>query len=146
MDTVKPKTPQETFDTVASHLLAQNRQAVSADGPCQYRIVVGPDTLTCAVGCLIPEARYSPDLEGAVIILDQAQRDKFEAIHPKCGQLREVPVLEGYGLELWPLLRSLQHVHDLSQPDAWRVKLFDVAEAFKLSPAVIERKEGELSP
>jgi hypothetical protein len=50
---------QKTFDTVLAHLRRQGRPALNKEG-CRYRT---SDGLMCAVGCLIPDARYSPDIE-----------------------------------------------------------------------------------
>lgn len=52
-------TPQEIFDTVATHLLTQNR--MSHNGiTCLYR---GPNGTKCAAGVLIPEKDYSISME-----------------------------------------------------------------------------------
>lgn len=55
-------TNQEIFDTVAVHLLTQNKRATKANcsTTCQYRTSEG---LKCAVGCLIPDEKYTPEME-----------------------------------------------------------------------------------
>ena len=50
---------QEVFSIIVSHLFKQNRRAQNADG-CAYR----EGELRCAVGVLIPDDLYSPNLEG----------------------------------------------------------------------------------
>ena len=59
-------TRQEIFETVAKHLLKQGRQSKitstsqSQWAGCMYR---GPDGTSCAVGCLIPDDKYNPNME-----------------------------------------------------------------------------------
>ena len=62
-------TPQEIFDTVARHLFTQGERSIAAstdyyedDVNCMYR---SPSGMTCAVGCLIPDAAYLPSMEGS---------------------------------------------------------------------------------
>lgn len=52
---------QEAFDLMVAHLIAQGKPAVSPYGHCVYR---GPDGTKCAVGILIPDDVYHPDMEG----------------------------------------------------------------------------------
>lgn len=52
---------QEVFNIIVAHLFKQNRRAQNADGDgCAYR----DGELRCAVGVLIPDDLYSPNLEG----------------------------------------------------------------------------------
>lgn len=53
---------QEIFDTVARHLFKQGKQSVGEDGCCKYR---GQDGLKCAVGALISDGDYRPEMEVA---------------------------------------------------------------------------------
>lgn len=99
-------TNQEIFDRVLNHLRTQRVASFGTDprlsAPqievCLYR---GPANTTCAVGCLIPDDLYDPDMEGQNI-----------------GTLaRAFPEL----LELFPreqhiLLNSLQYMHDSLMP------------------------------
>lgn len=50
---------QEIFDTVAKHLIAQGRPASVGD-ICYYRM---PDGAKCALGVLIPNECYTPEME-----------------------------------------------------------------------------------
>ena len=52
-------TPREMFETVAGHLLRQGRQSLR-DGKCAYRGGIG---CKCAVGVLIADEHYTPELE-----------------------------------------------------------------------------------
>lgn len=85
-------TKQQVFDHVVRHLINQGAPAVTHHGACKYRM---PNGTSCAVGCLIPEDRYDPRMEG-ITIEDLATR------YPHLG-IRS---------DLVPLLRDLQEVHD----------------------------------
>ena len=119
-------TPQEIFDTVARHLFAQGTQAYDADvSRCQYR---GPGGTKCAVGCLIPDEAYDPEMEGwSAKALWQSFKDKPGFPH-------------WTGAEVSLLVR-LQGVHDSDY--AWesesslRSMLADVADTFKLDAGVL---------
>ena len=67
-------TPQEIFDTVATHLFTQGERAgifVDEDddfGPefeCRYRT---PHGAKCAVGVLLPDEVYDPAMEGRSVL------------------------------------------------------------------------------
>lgn len=92
-------TKQEVFETVARHLFAQGRQAMTLDAGCMYR---GPDDTKCAVGCLIPDEMYSPDMEFKAVAALVAGKDDLGYFLPDV-------VLENQGL-----LTTLQGVHDSS--------------------------------
>lgn len=123
-------TNQEVFDHVARHLLEQGARSVQEIGGrrrpymCNYR---GARGLSCAVGCLIPDALYDPSMEG-----DRAD----DAVGPMGPHSDRFDYLHG----AMPLLRSLQEVHDEVGPLAWKEALFRVATRHDLDPAVI--KEG----
>jgi hypothetical protein len=53
---------EQIFDTVAKHLLKQNKKSFIADndGVCAYR---GQDNTMCAVGCLIKDEDYDSVIE-----------------------------------------------------------------------------------
>jgi len=52
-------TMQQEFDAVVAHLYKQGRPAMN-DGACAYRSM---DGLMCAVGCRIPDAVYTDEME-----------------------------------------------------------------------------------
>jgi hypothetical protein len=85
---------QETFDTVVSHLRRQNAKAVGNYGLCVYRSTNGRK---CAVGCLIPDDKYSPSLEGHSLEVE------FQ------NELKAILAEEGHDLDL---VRQLQVIHD----------------------------------
>lgn len=61
--------PQEIFDTIALHLFTQGKRATDFNQSynwkvCRYRT---SDGLKCAAGCLIPDDKYDPKMEGWAI-------------------------------------------------------------------------------
>lgn len=114
---------QAIFDIVSNHLLTQGERAQrptfwsSQMAMCAY---FNQETgLKCAVGCLIPEERYHPDLEGwslmSVSVKTALDLDRF--VDPDLALA---------------LLHDLQSVHDDALPDQWRTALEDVADAHGL--------------
>jgi hypothetical protein len=100
-------TPQEIFDTVATHLFTQGERAgifVDEDddsGPefkCQYRT---PHGAKCAVGVLLPDEVYDPAMEGSSVL------GICEAGFQVPSWIASTP----------NLLRDLQQVHD--EPLSW---------------------------
>lgn len=53
--------PQDVLCTVLRHLRQQGRRAADSRGQCYYRT---PEGLRCAIGCRIPDERYTPEIEG----------------------------------------------------------------------------------
>jgi hypothetical protein len=52
---------QAIFDTVVAHLGKQGRPAINTENSCLYR---GPDGTKCAVGFLLKDKQYKPEMEG----------------------------------------------------------------------------------
>lgn len=124
---------QEVFNKVAKHLLDQNEKAYDySTRKCTYR--QKPNGLACAVGCLIPEAKYSRlmDFTGAPIRSN--------------GRVRDVLREEGIDVdspEGLNLLCSLQSVHDFHFPDKWRTELRRVAATFDLDVPEFLKPEND---
>lgn len=97
-------TQQEIFTRVASHLLAQNRRSF-LHGRCAYR---GDNGDMCAVGCLITDEAYTPNLEGCTV-----------------GKASVIRALEASGIsvEHTGFLAELQEFHDNTIPTFWRQSL-----------------------
>lgn len=122
-------TLQETFNTVALHLLTQNARSVrictddeddeaAPDGStCLYR---SHDGLKCAVGILIPDELYSRSMEGNACEFDPV-----------------LPVLQRLGHDP-DLCARLQQVHDSYFPSEWYRQLLDVARTCNLSTDAME--------
>ena len=123
-------TKQETFDTVAKHLLTQNAKA-NGEGfcgatTCMYR---APDGKQCAAGCLIPDDRYTPELERNSVMCHSGDGVGRPF---KVGEL----IIElGHDLQL---VYELQRVHDYYQPEEWPNYLRGLARDFGLSTEVLD--------
>lgn len=100
---------QQMFDTVVKHLLAQGERSVAIinyENRCMYRF----EGLKCAVGCLIPDDLYIPEMEGLNVA---GLLDKYPA-------LKESIPHQNLALEL-------QYVHDEVPVDKWRGELVRIA-------------------
>lgn len=51
---------QELFDRIIDHFIKQGHRAMNEAEDCIYR---GPNGDMCAIGCLISDEAYTPDLE-----------------------------------------------------------------------------------
>lgn len=108
---------QAIYNKVRDHLLKQGRAAkFSCAGylVCAYR---GDDGTACAVGCLIPAARYSPEMEGLSL--------QYLISGGRLPRVSERTLA---------LLQSLQSVHDTTQPYTWATELAHVARLHGLKP------------
>lgn len=126
-------TPQETFDKVTRHLLTQKAVSELKGVGCRYRADNG---LKCAVGCLIPDDKYSPDIEGTPVGPDFFDLE-IGFFPPRALALRTLLTdlgLSGQG----KLLSRLQHVHDSFDSSDWPDRLRRVAKDFNLSTAVLD--------
>lgn len=97
-------TPQEIFDKVATHLFTQGVQSRNKNGgTCLYR---GPNNTSCAVGCLIPDELYDPEMDGFY------DGEKFIYSGHSVQFILRKHTLPSYFLENKGLLNYLQEVHD----------------------------------
>lgn len=104
-------TRQETFDIVVNHLRKQGRKAIDENGHCRYRT---DDGCKCAAGCLIPDDKYSPDLEGNNIWYTPIYNILFKL---------------GHDLSL---VGRLQQIHDKYDINDWEDGFKDTAKRFGL--------------
>jgi hypothetical protein len=105
---------QATFDRVVSQLRRQNAKAMGAFGLCLYRAANGR---RCAVGCLIPDGKYSPSLECQSLELETS------------GELRAILEEEGHDVNL---VRQLQMIHDTVLIHHWETEFEKLAGKYKL--------------
>ena len=106
-------TDQELFDTVTTHLLTQNARSVGNCGDCRY---YGTNGRKCAIGCLIPEDKYVPSMEGAPI----DSREIREATGITTARQVDLAI-------------QLQDVHDAYGVKQWRDTLQKVANHYELT-------------
>jgi hypothetical protein len=96
-------TNQEIFDKVVRHLAAQGGKSML--GPrCRYRADGGKK---CAIGCLIPDDYYEPEMEGLSVAMRRVRRG-----------LKDLLELDGDNDERLDILRSLQLCHDNARVNA----------------------------
>lgn len=129
-------TEQEIFDTVARHLLIQGKQArvklnpLSTDGSaitrCTYGTWAGPK---CAIGCLFTEAEFAP---GEIV-------EVFENLGTWVKVAKDVPNMIPERLRNHEdFLDELQQIHDHTNPDEWRHKLYKFASYYGLKITALE--------
>lgn len=148
-------TAQEVFDAVATHLLTQNARSVTEDSPgtCLYR---GPEGRKCAIGALIPDSLYRPEIENVPsnLFFDVAYRDvenvnqwtsskdgKTTLFSPEI-QLVLLRIGVRIGLDNASLCTQLQFIHDNAYVDDWPDKLREVAKRRGLSYDVVDQIRG----
>lgn len=91
-------TPQQIFDKVAAHLIAQGRPARDVFNSCKYRLpTFDGRVLMCAIGALIPDDKYDPAMEGLDVY---GLLSSFGDVVPE------------YFHDQRPLLDALQQAHD----------------------------------
>lgn len=114
-------TEQELFDTVAKHLLTQNKKSglVNVRGNVEECLYRGPDGLKCAIGVLIPDEKYTTDLEN------------LKATDPVIIEAANLQGVETLG-------DDLQHVHDMFHPKEWPQRLKALAKDYKLNSNVVD--------
>ena len=114
-------TEQEIFDKVTVHLLTQNLKSRETPwgGKCKYRDDRGHK---CAVGILIPDELYKPEMEGFT----------YAALR------RGYPEL---GFMDWSttLPTALQMMHDGKEPYEWKKELRSIANGYKLDASILDR-------
>lgn len=125
---------QEIFDKVAAHLLTQKAKSLKVsrnDGitgeECRYRGMRG---MKCAVGCLIPDELYNPDMEGKRV---GALLEHFPQLHPFFFDEHETLPTETISL-----LDELQGIHDTTHMRNWTFNLRAAARNFRLDARVID--------
>jgi hypothetical protein len=123
------KTAQEIFDTVLNHLRKQGvasavlHDSVVGAWSCCYR----QGSLSCAVGCLIADEAYTPEMEG-------------EAVGVGDGEVLKALLKSGVnGYHDGDLLTHLQIAHDSHMPKEeghsmlrWEESMQGIAQQHKL--------------
>ena len=97
---------QTVFDKVVKHLLTQKRRSMGKK-LCAYR---GKDGDMCAVGCLISDKAYDPEIEGFVVSLPLVQGKLAESGVPTHNKMIH-------------LLTDLQYIHDRRPINLWKTAL-----------------------
>lgn len=112
VDIIPYKDHQQIFEIVSKHLLTQNQRSTGAlrNSPfegCAYR---GRNGLKCAVGCLIPDELYNPNIEDITIdgLLENDDNTNLKELF--------------YAVE-YRFLTELQTIHDRVDPNKWECSL-----------------------
>lgn len=98
---------------------------------CAYR---GNYGRKCAAGWLIPDEKYTPDLEGSSVASSVDETVRLDSIEGRACRLAKIILEEGHDLSL---VRDLQKMHDRTHADLWsqeiKDKLQDLARVWGLS-------------
>lgn len=98
---------QEIFDKVVNHLRKQNAKSVDpVTNTCLYR---GPNGMKCAVGCIIPDKDYLPEMEGKTCKYSDIHSEK-DGIVGRYLYKNNLP---------FNLLYELQLIHDEADVKYW---------------------------
>lgn len=123
---------QEIFDKVARHLFTQGKPSVLeyeiGDTRCRYR---GEDGTKCAIGILIKDEFYTPEIEDLNMRSDTVRK----IVRLSLGVSR-------LGVGVADLLGCLQQVHDGEDPKFWPEDLRSTAMEFGLNADVVDEFTG----
>lgn len=133
---MKNVTLQEVFDRVVNHLLMQNAQSfASKNGEiCAYR---GADGLMCAVGCLIPDNLYKPEMDAPETVEHMGTYISSTDImgiadHFGLDGLFDFTVTDCSADQFIMHLAKLQFIHDKTPPKMWEFELKKLADQYNL--------------
>lgn len=119
-----PPTLQQVYDVVRAHLLTQGKKSTSTIGMCKYRADETPTCpVKCAAGVLIPDALYTPVMEGKSIISHNWNNlpvDRQPEFVRWVGPLKQ-------------LVSSLQQIHDSYPVTSWEYLLNQLGDKYKLT-------------
>ena len=99
---------QEIFDKVCKHLLEQGCKSMGNSQACLYR---GSNGTQCAVGCLITDEAFKPELNSLPV-----HNSRVREMLCQSG-------IDGHDAELVHLLRELQSIHDEDEVEDWAENL-----------------------
>lgn len=115
---------QEAFSKVCIHLATQARRATNSGG-CAYHATNGDK---CAIGCLIPDDKYYPTIEGKAIDLILSQSYTLASLFKGVSK---------------DLLFDLQRMHDDIIISSWFDRLISLRAQYQLKiPAFDYTKIG----
>lgn len=121
---------QKVFDQVKKHLLWQKGKSVTkeiealgsfglTEVRCAYR---GKFGYMCAIGCLIPDSLYDPDMEFK----------RVTGLVKDFPEMRAILGITEYGDVMF--LSGLQDIHDIHPVASWKDELTKFAKAWNLNP------------
>lgn len=123
---------QEIFDTVVTNLLKQGKRSFGPYKPNAYRyaecnlisvcLYRSPDGSKCAVGWLIPDELYVPQLENMMVPTNGEEND-----------VSHVLTKAGISKDDFYFLYRLQRVHDSCDVENWDVGFSKIAQEYGLA-------------
>lgn len=129
---------QDLYNVVKTHLLAQLKKSIRLNSQgeliCAYR---GDNGLSCALGCLIPDEAYHPDIEGETpYLINLNDADSDTGTFPR--RYTQWIGINGSdaNLGMLDLMTTLQGIHDNMdlEPKQWDNSLEHTATRFGLNP------------
>lgn len=134
-----PLNSQEVFDTVATHLMNQGRQAFDDEKlECRYR---APNGDMCAVGCLIPDDVYDAGMEGLgasdVVWNNEKVADLFDS-SMDYDLLDDLQYAHDEEMMVW----AMETDDEVLSMSNWAEEMRRVARNHGLSAAVLDGYEG----
>jgi hypothetical protein len=112
---------QEVFTKVKNHLLTQRQKSIrdsAQNSRCVYR---GPSGLMCAIGCLIPDSKYTKEM-------DHHEMDVHILMKHFSGIFDDVFDIEDR--DIIHMLYSLQSTHDKFPVCDWEKLLMMAAKRY----------------
>ncbi|EKS68981.1 hypothetical protein BURK_028165 [Burkholderia sp. SJ98] len=102
--------PKDIYERVSEHLLTQRAVSEDDNGSCRLR---SPEGRKCAIGSLVRDDVYEPELEGVGISYYRHARDG--------GLLRALYAskVNAYDPNIIDLLIELEEVHDYAEIEEW---------------------------
>lgn len=101
---------KEIYERVSTHLLAQRAVSEDDNGSCRLR---SPEGRKCAIGSLVSDALYDPDLEGVGISYYRHAQDG------KLLRALYASNVNAYDPGIVDLLIELEEVHDYAEVEEW---------------------------
>jgi hypothetical protein len=101
---------KDIYDRVSSHLLTQRAVSEDDNGSCRLR---SPEGRKCAIGSLVRDDLYEPELEGVGISYYRHAQDG------KLLQALYASNVNAYDPNIIELLIELELVHDDAEVDEW---------------------------
>ena len=102
--------PKDIYQRVSEHLLTQRAVSEDDNGSCRLR---SPEGRKCAIGSLVRDDVYEPELEGVGISYYRHAQDG------KLLQALFASNVNAYDPNIIDLLIELEEVHDYADIDEW---------------------------
>ena len=112
-------TKRKIFETVKLHLLTQKSKCIDSVGSCKYRMHHPTKTLKCAIGALIPDSQYNPDMDNPEYSTGLYDTFYQEYLEVRGNTLVKEVLCGIYGELDLEFLTQLQKIHDCTKAEDW---------------------------